>query len=283
MQHVQSVRPRVLVVSYYAADALTPRGARTQAVAAALSSRAGVRVIGGPASAARRTLWHRVRDRALFEIGTRWLIDPFEPWSWRALGRRRPDADVALLIGYPFSPLVVAADVLRRHGVPYVLDISDPWALTRRDGAAPTLRDRRSAAAERRLWSGASAGIVTTAGQARGLLGVVPGLDVLVRPNGYADVGAMPALSRRRETNDELRIGHFGALYAPRVEVTGFLRRLAQSNRWRRVVLHQYGRDQRQVLRELSGLVAVERRDPVPWQRGGAARRRGARYSARRR
>ena len=76
----------------------------------------------------------------------------------------------------------------------------------------------------------------------------------------------MPALSRRRETNDELRIGHFGALYAPRVEVTGFLRRLAQSNRWRRVVLHQYGRDQRQVLRELSGLVAVERHDPRPWQ-----------------
>ena len=198
------------------------------------------------------------------EVGSRWLIDPLEPWSWKALARRSQDADVALLVGYPFSPLVVAATGLRRQGIPYVVDMSDPWALTRANGAAPTWRDRRSAALEHRLWAGASAGIVTTAGQARDVLGHMPGLDVIVRPNGYADVGAVPVASRREATG-ELRIGHFGALYEPRVDVTGFLRRLAESDRWRRVAVHQYGPDQQGALRNVSDVVAVQARDPVPW------------------
>jgi hypothetical protein len=264
MQRVQSVRPRIFVVSYYAADALTPRGARTQAIVAALRPHADVRVLGAPAGPGRRTWWHRARDRALGDVGSRWLIDQFEPWSWRALGYRRVHADVALLIGYPFSPLVVAARALRRHGVPYVVDMSDPWVLTRCSGKAPTLRDRRCAALERALWGGARAGIVTTAGQARGVLGVVPELGVLVRPNGYADVGVLN-VSSRRVAGDELHIGHFGALYAPRIDVKGFLRRVAGSRRWRRVVLHQYGRDHGGELDRLAHVVAVQRRDPLPW------------------
>ena len=258
------MRPRVLIVSYLAANPLTPRGARSQAAAAALSAHADVRIIAGPNPAGRRLWWHPARDRALFEIGSRWLIDPLEPWSWKALAGRSLDADVAMLIGYPFSPLVAAARGLRRHGVPYVVDMSDPWALTRYDGQAPALRDRRSAALEHRLWGGAAAGIVTTAGQARDLLKLVPGLDVLVRPNGYTDVGPVRVGPGAAE-GDTLRIGHFGSLYAPRVDITGFLRRLVESGRWRRVVVQQYGRDHHGELRGFEKLVKVQRRDPVPW------------------
>jgi hypothetical protein len=258
------MRPRVLIVSYHAANPLTPRGARSQAAAAALSAHADVHVIAGPDPAGRRLWWHPARDRALFEIGSRWLIDPLEPWSWKALASRALDADAAMLIGYPFSPLVAAAGGLRRQGVPYVVDISDPWALTRFDGQAPTLRDRRSATLERRLWSGAAAGIVTTSAQGRDLVNLVPGLDILVRPNGYTDVGPVRAAPRAAK-DDVLRIGHFGSLYAPRVDITGFLRRLVESGRWRRVVLQQYGRDHYGELRRFEKLVTVQRRDPVPW------------------
>ena len=88
---------------------------------------------------------------------------------------------------------------------------------------------------------------------------------------------------RGREADDELRIGHFGDLYAPRVDVTGFLRRLAQSDRWRRVVLHLYGRDHGRGLRELSEVVDGGASRPRPLARGGPARRGGARPRARRR
>ena len=252
-------------MSYYAADALTPRGARTQAVVAALRTHADVRVFGAPAPSSRRPWSHRVRDRALSELGSRYLIDQFEPWSWKALSGRRLDADVALLIGYPFSPLVVAARGLRRHGVPYAVDMSDPWAATGLRAGAPTLRDRRSSALERRLWRGARAGIVTTRGQARSARRVAPALDVLIRPNGYVEVGAIPVPSPRG-ADGELRIGHFGALYGPRLDVTGFLRRLARSGRWRRVVLHQYGRDHGRELERSSSPVAVQHHAPVPWR-----------------
>jgi hypothetical protein len=258
------MRPRILVVSYHAANPLTPRGARTQAIAEALSAHAHVHVIGGPRGSPRRPWWQKARDRALSEFGSRWLIDPLEPWSWKALGLGLPDADLALLIGYPFSPLVVAGRALRRHAVPYVLDMSDPWVRVRGDRPTPTLRDRRNAAHERRLWAGATAGIVTTAGQARDVVELAPALEILVRPNGYADVRDVP-VAHRREARDELRVGHFGDLYSPRVDMTPFLRRLAESDRWRRVVLHQYGRDERRELRKVSELVRVQRRDPIPW------------------
>ena len=145
-----------------------------------------------------------------------------------------------------------------------MVDISDPGALTRSDGQAPTLRDRRSAALERRLWSGAAAGIVTTAAQGRDLRKLVPGLEILVRPNGYTDVGPVRVGPGAAE-DDVLRIGHFGNLYAPRVDITSFLRRLVESGRWRRVVVQQYGRDHYGELRRFEKLVTVQRRDPVPW------------------
>jgi hypothetical protein len=257
-------RARVVLVSYLAGYPLTPRGARTQAVARALGRHADVRLIGGSGPSDHRNALTQVRDRVLSEFGSRWFVDRFEPWSWRTLARRRFDADVALLIGYPFSPLVVAASALRRAGIPYVVDMSDPWALAT-PGAPPAgFRERRSAELEVDLWRGAAAGIVTTTGQARNLQRLVPGLDLLVRPNGYSDCGPIPP--RRRGHGDaELRIGHFGHLYAPRIDVRGFLGRLAASGRWTRVSFHQYGQDQNGSLRGLPDRVTVETHEPVPW------------------
>jgi hypothetical protein len=192
------------------------------------------------------------------------MLDPFEPWARKALRHGRPGLDAALLLGYPFSPLVVAAKILKRQGVPYVVDTSDPWALTR-ESAATSIWHRRRAAAERALWEYATGGIVTTDGQGRALRAVVPGLDLLVRPNGYNDV-EMPAPSPRAESRDELRIAHFGDLYAPRIDVSDFLRRLATSQVWRRIVLLQYGRDHAGVLDGLPDGIRVEMRVPIPWR-----------------
>jgi hypothetical protein len=127
-----------------------------------------------------------------------------------------------------------------------------------------SLWDRRRADAERALWESAAGGIVTTEGQARAIRAVMPGLNVLVRPNGYSEV-EIPSSSRRVESEDELRVAHFGDLYAPRIDISGFLRRLAASKVWRRVVLYQYGRDAIGMLEELSDVLRVEVRPPILW------------------
>jgi hypothetical protein len=258
------MRRQVLVVSYYAANPLTPRGARTQAVAEALRDDADVRVIGARPDVRRRTWWHRARDRALFEAGSRWLLDSQEPWSRKTFRSRRLGADVALLIGLPISPVIFAAEVLRGHEVPYVVDISDPWTRAGSDGQVRTSRDRRSSVLERELWSGAAAGIATTDAQARDIKRIVPTLNVLVRANGYTRVESTP-LNGRRQADDTLKIGHFGNLYTPRVDVTRFLGRVAGSGRWRRVEFHQYGRANGSELRELSAQVTVHQCNPIPW------------------
>jgi hypothetical protein len=105
---------------------------------------------------------------------------------------------------------------------------------------------------------------VTTEGQARDLCRAVPGLNVLVRPNGYNEI-KIPGASRRDPSAGELRIAHFGDLYAPRIDISGFLRRLAMSQIWRRVVVYQYGRDHIRMLKELPDVLRVERRLPIPW------------------
>jgi hypothetical protein len=260
------MRRRILVVSYHAANPLTPRGARTQAVVDALRRHADVLLLSGARLPVRRDWRHRARDRILWEAGSRWMMDPFEPWARKALRRSWHGwhgVDGALLIGYPFSPLAVAAKNLRRRGIPYVVDASDPWALTL-DPSTATLWHRRRAVAERALWEFAAGGIVTTAGQARALREAMPGLTVLVRPNGYNEV-EIPDSSRRIESPGELRIAHFGDLYPPRIDISGFLRRLATSKVWPRIVLYQYGRDHIGMLEELSDVLRVEIRPPISW------------------
>jgi hypothetical protein len=259
-----SARRHILVVSYHAANALTPRGARTQAVARALSEHAQVRVIGRQLEAGRRTALHKARDRALVEAGSKWLLDPMEPWSWRTFANRSLEADVALLIGFPISPVVVAARALNRKGVPYIVDMSDPWGSPGLEAHVARFRERRIAGLERYVWTHAEAGIVTTPAQARDVHDIVPDLEVLVRANGYTSVE--PTSARTRDENDgELHVGHFGNLYSPRLELAGFLKRVAESRNWSRVVLHQYGRDHDGELRGVSDHVVVRKHELIPW------------------
>jgi hypothetical protein len=257
------MRPRILVVSYYGANPLTPRGARTQAVVGALRRDADVLLVSGPRPPGRRDWRHRLRDRILWGAGSRWMLDPVEPWARRALRSNRPGLDAALLLAHPFSPVIFAAKMLKQQGVPYVVDASDPWALTL-DRSPKNPWHRRRATNERMVWESAAGGIMTTDGQARALRAAVPDLDLLVRPNGYTHVD-MPARSRRPEPGGELRIAHFGMLYAPRIHFSDFLRRLAASQMWRRIVLLQYGRDHYGVLDGLPDVVRVETRAPIPW------------------
>jgi glycosyl transferase family 4 len=260
------MRLRFLIVSYFGSHPLTPRGARTQAIARALRRRADVRVVTGPAPETRRTRWHRGRDRVLSELGTRYLMDSYEPWSWRAIRRLETDVHAAVLIGYPFSPLVPAAQMLRSAGIPYVVDVSDPWALTRANGGRATWRDRRNVGLERELWAGAAAGIVTTEGQRRAVSRFVPTLEMLVRPNGYSEPPPDgPRGQGKHARGPDLSIGHFGNLYAPRLSVIRFIERIVDSRCWRRVTLHQYGRDHYGELRRPPVGVTVEAHDPVPW------------------
>src|SRR4051812_42008364 len=127
--------PRLLIVSYAGAQQGFPRGERTQAFARELSANWSVEVLSGPhppliapagvssrpgISGLRRTL-RRLRDSL--------LIDKYEPWSRRRTRGWRPHADLGLLIGPPFSLVAETARHLSQAGIPYVVDVGDPWAL----------------------------------------------------------------------------------------------------------------------------------------------------------
>ena len=128
----------------------------------------------GPKGLARKALSPLVLDH--LELPARVLMR-----GWRPSGRG------ALLIGWPYSPIYIAASHLVAAGIPYVVDVGDPWVLT--EPAPPRgprrLSVLRAKAAETFLWRHAAAGVVTTEMQASGLRALFPDLELLVRPNGY--------------------------------------------------------------------------------------------------
>jgi glycosyltransferase involved in cell wall biosynthesis len=269
--------PRLILVSYLASDALSPRGIRTRALAEGLSGDWQVEVIGGPTSP-NGTVGgdHResVLDRAISRASRSLLMDRREIWSKRRFAFWNPEADLALLIGYPFSPIADAARRLTRKGIPYVVDVGDPWVLTAGD-PPPHRRHTalvRSRRAERRLWENAVGAIVTTTGQAEALAPVLPAIPVLVRPNGYQEISRPrePRL-RRPVSGQPLRLVHFGAMYRPRVDITRLLLDLAQSDCWPSVVFDQYGADPEGVLQRLPSEVEVHVHSPVPWTKAVSA------------
>jgi hypothetical protein len=257
---------RLAVVSYFAHQRFEPRGIRTRAVIEALSEEWEVVLAAAP----RRQLGHerttarRVLQGAAYRLHYPVALDRFELMARWDLARWSPVADLALLIGYPFSPVTVAARRLARRGVPYVVDMSDPWALTalKQDGGA--IARARARCAEAAVWAGARGAILTSDGQKRALQALFPHLTMLVRPNGYAST--LFPLPRPRPGNDrELRLGHFGSLYGPRVELRPFLERLAVSKRWRSIVVEQFGPDRCGALSSLPAGIEVHMRTPRPW------------------
>lgn len=261
-------RGRLAVVSLHAHRLLAPRGERTRHVLARLEEEWEVELIapapnvstGGAAGSGRSNPARRLGARA---VGLA-LLDKWEPWSAKRLGRWRPRVDGALLIGHPYSPLVYAARRLRRAGIPYVVDVGDPWVLTSHDTELKGVGRWRAARAEKQLWRGAAGGVLTTKGQAEAIAALAPGIRTLVRPNGYDQLGS-PAAPRRRRSGNDLRIAHFGMFNHQRLDPRPLLSELAQSGRWERVVFAQFGDDFVGFLDQPPAGVEIERNATYPW------------------
>jgi hypothetical protein len=172
------------------------------------------------------------------------LLDKFEPWSARRFVRWEPQGVGALLVGFPFSPVVYAARRLTEAGIPYVVDVGDPWALTAARPLTRGLALWRARRAETRLWRWASGAIVTTDHQAAGLRALFPDLPILVRPNGFPAVDVMVAGGwTPRAPSGRLRIAHFGNVSSARLDIVPFLDSLSRSGLWDGVELHVFGSD----------------------------------------
>jgi glycosyltransferase involved in cell wall biosynthesis len=191
-------------------------------------------------------------------------------WGWRA------DADLAILVGAPFSPIAAAAGRLRRSRTPYIVDIGDPWVLTGREDTSsrrPTgIAMWRARRAEARIWAGAAGAVVTSKRIGDAIADLFPDVRVLVRPNGY-DVIESRTIAYERDARDRntIHLVHYGTLYGPRVPVAGFLRALVNSKFWERVAFTQYGDVWDGAARELHaaalGGVDVACQPAVPWER----------------
>jgi hypothetical protein len=265
--HDPGVR-KVAVVSYLAKDPFSPRGMRTQELVRAFRKRWEVELISGPAprnhvsSNGTAPLTRRLARG----LSAATLIDRFEPWSYRHLSTWSPRVDAALLIGFPFSTLAWGAKRLVARGIPYVVDVGDPWILTARYPPARGIAAARSRRDEKKLWQSAAGAIVTTSGQAADLAEIFPELAILVRPNGYTALTDTPARNTSVTRNDGvLRLAHFGTLSVCRISVTPFLSALARSGPWRRIEFHQFGSDWDGMLDDPPESVSIKFEPSRPW------------------
>lgn len=261
------------VVSGYALKPLTPRGQRTQWLQkafardwdvelTALPAESGA-VGGSSAPGSGRARWRRAAGDAVRTT----LLDKWEPWSLRKLGRWHPRVDAGLLIAYPWSPVTYAARRLHRAGVPYVVDAGDPWVLTSPGTDTRLLAKYRCRRAERAIWGGAAGAVVTTRQQADVISGFFPALPILIRPNGYEPVEATSAAPADVAGRDpkQLRLVHYGMLSFVRVDVGKMLESLVASGRWKSISFTQYGDDHAEMLARAPASVEVEFRPAQPW------------------
>ncbi len=257
----------MLVVSYLANAPFSPRGERTAHVVSALEAFADVSVLSGsrgPTDVARAGKPRLVRLLGLAR--RRLLLDAMEPWALVKRSSTLLPSDGALLVAYPFSPVVHAARRLRKRGVPYVVDVGDPWILTARNLPLRTPALQRARRMETRLWKFASGAIVTTHEQAARLQHLFPGLDLLVRPNGTDNFPlSSEDVPPARHPKSVLKLVHFGSIDLVREDVRPFLAALGASGRWELVTFDQFGSDWANVLGVNIPGVTVSRNAPVPW------------------
>jgi len=262
-------RRRLSVVSLQAHRLQAPRGDRTRRVLEHLSRDWEIEIIApspsvSTAGASGRRGSNRARQLAAGAVN-RLLLDKWELWSIKRLWRWRPDADAALLIGHPVSPLVYASRRLSEAGIPYIVDEGDPWVLTNPTPYSRGLSLRRGRKAEQRLWANAAGGILTTTQQARRFNELFPGLPTLVRPNGYEPLPE-PLPDPAHDRNPaELSIGHFGMLSSFRLDIRPLLIRLSESGVWKRIVFAQFGDDFAGMLDDPPADVKIERHPAYPW------------------
>ena len=266
-----SGRRRLAVISLHAHRPLAPRGERTRRLVERLAEDWDVELVAPDPSmstggASGKSGGSNAARRLAAAAVDRVLLDKWEPWSVKRLARWRPDADAALLIGHPVSPLVYAGRRLRAAGIPYVVDEGDPWIITNPFPYSRGLSLRRGRRDEQRLWEGSAGGVLTTDRQANRLAALFPGLPILVRPNGFDPLPEQPPPPRRDPDSRELRIAHFGMLSSYRLDIGPLLARLGDSGIWRRVVFAQFGDDFAGMLDGLSASVEVERHPSYPWE-----------------
>lgn len=275
---------QAIVVSFADGSRISPRVQRTDQLVNALEEDFGFRVErlpDGPRRAAgplKRTLPRRAARRALRPL----LLDSFEITARFTLRRWKPSAEGALLIAWPFSPIYVAASQLVAAGIPYVVDVGDQWALTARSPSprSHVLARRRAKAAETFLWRNAAAGVVTTERQASALRALFPGLDLLVRPNGYTPADEPAAVSDQAGVapealeqgpppiDGELRLVQFGAVNPFKISIGGWLARVRRTAGLPRVRFANYGSvDRPDLLQSDDPAVVVEIHEPVEWAR----------------
>jgi len=258
----------LVVVSGYGNDKLTPRGQRTRWLVDALRGDWEVEVVAMPekpssarpgGTSQRRAGLRRLAGRIVYGV----LLDRWEPWAVRRFWRWRPEAEGAVLIASPWSPVVYASRRLVAARIPYLVDVGDPWVLTAEVdlAGAPTWRAHRD---ETFLWEHASAAIVTTGAQANSLRALFPELPILIRPNGFTVVDLPPPVERQRDPS-VLRLAHFGILSASRIDPVPFLADLARSGRWRLIVLDQFGDDFGVGMDRVPTGVSVRHHTPRPW------------------
>jgi hypothetical protein len=262
---------RAIVVSFATGNPIWPRFQRTTHLATALEREFEFRVerVPGPehAGSFKGTPPPRLARKALRPL----VLDSFEIPARLALRDWKPSGRGALLIGWPFSPLYIAASRLVAAGIPYVVDAGDPWALT-----APQpypwsrlVPRRRARAAEAFLWSHSAAGVVTTRTQASNLRALFPDLNLLVRPNGY--VTAADSIVDREPANvvpGELRLVQFGSVNDCRLPIGDWLSRLREASGLTRVRFSNYGHvDRPELVHTRDSSVVVEVHHPVDWGR----------------
>lgn len=261
-------RRRMVVVSGFGEDALTPRGQRTQQLLAALGREWEIELVAMPAQehrggsgSTRRSLPRLAASKAVQHT----LFDRWEPWARKRFSRWQPEADAAVMIVAPWSLAAVASRRLRAAGIPYVVDAGDPWAV----GLAETPRTvagRRSLRAERPIWDGAAGAVLTTRQQRDRMHARYPQLPIMVRPNGYEiPAGAGPPAQRREPDRSQLRLAHLGVVYAARLDVNPFLARLQQSGLWDSVRFDQFGGDPDGMLNAAPSGVEVRNHAAIPW------------------
>jgi hypothetical protein len=263
-------RRRLAVISGYGRDPYTPRGQRTRHLVEALQRDWDTALIAfenlrwaatSDGSKARLAPLRRLAAKGLGTV----LLDRWEPWSARHLGRWHPDCDGAVLIAAPWSPAVYAGRRLVAAGIPYVLDVGDPWVLTYKGDHPLDVPIGRATRGERFLWEHAAGATLTTESQRAPLQEMFPDLPMLIRPNGY-NVVEMPPVPRERADRRRLRIGHLGILTRHRVDPVPMLLELARSGNWDQIELIQYGEDFGAGLERLRDAgIRVEHNDSRPW------------------
>ncbi|MGH2983578.1 MAG: hypothetical protein ACRDK5_04885 [Solirubrobacterales bacterium] len=268
---------QAIVVSFAGDDPFSPRVQRAAHLATALERQFDFRVErvpGQPGHAMGRfnaTLPRRVARRAVGPL----VLDSFEIPARLTLRGWKPSGRGALLVGWPFSPIYVAASHLLAAGVPYVVDVGDPWALTEpapspRFPRSRLLAWRRAKAAEAFLWRHAAAGVVTTESQASSLRALFPDLNLLCRPNGYTPT-AESVVQREpahAASAGELRLVQFGSVNPAKLPIGGWLSRLRGAAGLTSVRFVNYGSvDRPELLQTQDPAVVVEIHDPVDWGR----------------